>query len=56
MKLLGIIIVVVIIIMDFDITNQLLTGYSAFVRYWKQNMNIMGLYINYLHVLRRPMT
>jgi hypothetical protein len=33
MKLLGIIIV------DFDITDELLIRYSAFVRYWIRNVN-----------------
>jgi hypothetical protein len=38
MKLLGIISV------DFDIINQLLIRYSAFVRYWRKNGSTIRLY------------
>jgi hypothetical protein len=32
---------------DFDVIDQLLMKYSAFVRYPRKNGNIMGQYINY---------
>jgi hypothetical protein len=41
MKLLGIISV------GFDVTNQLLITFSAFVRYWRKNGSTMRQYISY---------
>jgi len=40
-KLLGIISV------DFDITDQLLTIYSAFIKFFRNNGNTMGQYISH---------
>jgi len=37
-----------IIIMDFDIIDQLLTKYSVSVRYWRKSWSIMGQRISYL--------
>jgi len=37
-----------IIIVDFDITDQLLTRYSVFVREWRNNGNTMWQCTNYL--------
>jgi hypothetical protein len=42
MKILGIISV------DFNVTDQLLIKYFAFVRYWRKNKSTMGEYISYL--------
>jgi hypothetical protein len=41
--------------MDFNITDQLLNGYFAFVRYWRKNGSKMGQYISYLYTSRKPM-
>jgi hypothetical protein len=49
-KLLGIISV------DFDIIDWLLIRYSPFVRYWRKNGSVLGHYITYLWILRRPVT
>jgi hypothetical protein len=32
---------------DFDVTDQLLTRYSAFVRYWRKCWSVMGQYVIY---------
>jgi hypothetical protein len=37
-----------IITADFNITDQLLTGYSAVLIYWRKNGSTMGQYISYL--------
>jgi hypothetical protein len=42
MKLLGIVTV------DFDVIDELLINYSAFVRYWRRSGGMMGQYISYL--------
>jgi len=34
--------------MHFYVTDQLLTIYSAFVRYWRRNGSTMGQYMAYL--------
>jgi len=41
-KLLGIMSV------DFDVTDQLLIRYYAFIIYWRRNGSIMGQYVSYL--------
>jgi hypothetical protein len=43
MKLLGITSV------GFDITDQLLIRFSAFVRYWRKNGSTVRQYISYVH-------
>jgi hypothetical protein len=40
---------------DFDVINQLLIKYFAFVRYWRKNGNTMRLYISYLYISGKPM-
>jgi hypothetical protein len=32
---------------DFDITDQLLIRFSAFIRYWRKNWSTMRQYISY---------
>jgi hypothetical protein len=44
MKLLG------AISMDFDVTDQLLIRFSAFVRYWEKSGSTMRLYISYSEI------
>jgi len=39
--------------MDFDIIDQLLIRYSAFIRYWRRNESTVGQYISYLQTSRR---
>jgi hypothetical protein len=46
MKLLG------IISMDFDVTDQLLIRFPAFVRYWRRNWSTMRQYISSLWTSR----
>jgi hypothetical protein len=36
--------------------NRPLIRYSAFVRYWRKNGSILGQYISYSQISRRPMT
>jgi hypothetical protein len=49
MKLLGIISV------GFEVTDQLLIRFSAFVRYWRKSGTTMRQYISYPWTLRKPM-
>jgi len=37
-----------IINVDFEVTDQLLIRYFAFIIYWRRDGNIMGQYIIYL--------
>jgi hypothetical protein len=39
----------------FDITDQLLIRFSAFVRYWRENGSTMRQYISYSKTSRKPM-
>jgi len=41
---------------DFDVIDKLLVTYYVFIRYWRKNGSIMGQYITYLQILRRPVT
>jgi len=41
---------------DFDIIDQLLIRYSLFVRYWRKGLSKMRENINYLKILRSPVT
>jgi hypothetical protein len=36
--------------------DHLIIIYSALVRYWRKNGNVMGQCINYVQILRRHMT
>jgi hypothetical protein len=42
---------------DIDVIDQLLIRYSEFVKYWRKNGSIMGLFIRYLYIDsdRKPM-
>jgi hypothetical protein len=40
---------------DFDVIDQLLIRYFAFVRYWRKYGSTMGLYISYLQISVKPM-
>jgi hypothetical protein len=40
----------------FDVKDELMIRYSASVKYWRRNGNIMGEYISYLGILRRLKT
>jgi hypothetical protein len=42
-----------IIIVDFDITGELLIIYSAFVKYLRKNGNTMTQCISYLQISRK---
>jgi len=37
-----------IISVNFDITEQLLNRYSAFIIYWRRNRRLVGQYTSYL--------
>jgi hypothetical protein len=41
---------------NFDVIDQLLIRYSAFIRYWRKNWTIMGVYNSYLYISRSPVT
>jgi len=33
---------------DFDVKDPLLVRHFAFVRYWRKNWTVLGVYISYL--------
>jgi hypothetical protein len=39
----------------FDVTDQLLIRFPAFVRYWEKNGSTMRQYISYSYTSRKPM-
>jgi hypothetical protein len=45
-----------IITVGFDVIDQLLIRYSAFVRYWRKYRTTVGLDISYLFTVRTPVT